>query len=118
MNIYETGLITMNKGKIIVLEGLDGCGKSTQLNILFNNLQSAGKTRLISFPNYESSTGRVVSEYLQGTIPCEGAPEPTQRRDFTLPTDMQATSPIGKTTTKTARLSCPDVIRHLMLYIR
>lgn len=73
MNIYETGLITMNKGKIIVLEGLDGCGKSTQLNILFNNLQSAGKTRLISFPNYESSTGRVVSEYLQGTIPCEGA---------------------------------------------
>ena len=63
----------MNKGKIIVLEGLDGCGKSTQLNILFNNLQSAGKTRLISFPNYESSTGRVVSEYLQGTIPCEGA---------------------------------------------
>ena len=49
----------MNKGKIIVLEGLDGCGKSTQLNILFNNLKSAGKTRLISFPNYESSTGRV-----------------------------------------------------------
>ena len=42
MNIYETGLITMNKGKIIVLEGLDGCGKSTQLNILFNNLKSAG----------------------------------------------------------------------------
>ena len=104
----------MNKGKIIVLEGLDGCGKSTQLNILFNNLQSAGKTRLISFPNYESSTGRVVSEYLQA----RALPEPTQRRDFTLPTDMQATSPIGKTTTKTARLSCPDVIRHLMLYIR
>lgn len=73
MNIYETGLITMNKGKIIVLEGLDGCGKSTQLNILFNNLQSAGKTRLISFPNYESSTGRVVSDYLRGAIPCEGS---------------------------------------------
>ena len=63
----------MNKGKIIVLEGLDGCGKSTQLNILFNSLQSAGKTRLISFPNYESSTGRVVSDYLQGAIPCEGS---------------------------------------------
>lgn len=108
----------MNKGKIIVLEGLDGCGKSTQLNILFNNLQSAGKTRLISFPNYESSTGRVVSEYLQGTIPCEGAAGAYAASGFTLPTDMQATSPIGKTTTKTARLSCPDVIRHLMLYIR
>lgn len=63
----------MNKGKIIVLEGLDGCGKSTQLNILFNSLQSTRKTRLISFPNYESSTGRVVSDYLQGAIPCEGS---------------------------------------------
>lgn len=62
----------MNKGKIIVLEGLDGCGKSTQLDILFKNMQSVRKTRLISFPNYESSTGRVVSDYLKGEIPCEG----------------------------------------------
>lgn len=62
----------MNKGKIIVLEGLDGCGKSTQLDILFKNMQSVRKTRLISFPNYESSTGRVVSDYLKGEIPCKG----------------------------------------------
>ena len=63
----------MNKGKIIVLEGLDGCGKSTQLDILYKKLQSARKTRLISFPNYESSTGRVVSDYLAGAIPCLGS---------------------------------------------
>lgn len=62
----------MNKGRIIVLEGLDGCGKSTQLDILYNELAATRKTRLISFPNYESSTGRVVSDYLKGNIPCEG----------------------------------------------
>lgn len=63
----------MSRGKIIVLEGLDGCGKSTQLSILADSLGSERKARLISFPNYESSTGRVVSDYLAGSIPCEGS---------------------------------------------
>ncbi len=63
----------MNRGKIIVLEGLDGCGKSTQLQILADSLTAEQKTRLISFPNYESSTGRVISDYLAGNIPCEGS---------------------------------------------
>lgn len=62
----------MTKGKIIVLEGLDGCGKSTQLDILYKCMAVVKKTRLISFPNYESSTGRVVSDYLSGKIPCDG----------------------------------------------
>ncbi|MGN1341358.1 MAG: dTMP kinase [Oscillospiraceae bacterium] len=63
----------MNKGKIIVLEGLDGCGKSTQLQLLFDSMSTVRSTRLISFPNYDSSTGRVVSDYLSGKIPCDGA---------------------------------------------
>lgn len=72
MYIYAIGLIKMIKGRIIVLEGLDGCGKSTQLELLSKSLGDNGSVRLISFPNYESSTGRVVSEYLSGKIPCEG----------------------------------------------
>ena len=63
----------MNKGKIIVLEGLDGCGKSTQLNLLYDAVSAKRKARLISFPNYESSTGKVVSDYLAGKIPCDGS---------------------------------------------
>lgn len=63
----------MNKGKIIVLEGLDGSGKSTQLELLFSALREKRPARLISFPNYDSSTGRVVSDYLAGNIPAEGS---------------------------------------------
>lgn len=63
----------MNKGKIIVLEGLDGCGKSTQLELAEKYL-SDNKTdyRAISFPNYNSDSGRIVSGYLKGEIPCNG----------------------------------------------
>lgn len=63
----------MNKGKIIVLEGLDGSGKSTQLELLYSALREKRPARLVSFPNYDSSTGRVVSDYLAGNIPAEGS---------------------------------------------
>lgn len=63
----------MNKGKIIVLEGLDGCGKSTQLQLLADRLAADGvNSHLISFPNYDSPSGKIVSEYLSGDIPCNG----------------------------------------------
>ncbi len=63
----------MSKGKIIVLEGLDGCGKSTQLQLLADWLvDSDVNSRLISFPNYNSDSGRIVSGYLSGEIPCDG----------------------------------------------
>lgn len=63
----------MNKGKIIVLEGLDGCGKSTQLELIVKVLAERGLTvRLVSFPNYESHSGKIIKDYLGGKIPCEG----------------------------------------------
>ncbi len=64
----------MGKGKIIVLEGLDGCGKSTQLELIVEALKKrVPSVRLVSFPNYESHSGRIISDYLGGKIPCEGA---------------------------------------------
>lgn len=56
-----------------MLEGLDGCGKSTQLELIVKALsESSLAVRLVSFPNYESHSGRIVSDYLNGSIPCEG----------------------------------------------
>lgn len=53
----------MNKGKIIVIEGLDGCGKSTQFELLKERFQDF---RFITFPNYKSPSGEIITEYLSG----------------------------------------------------
>lgn len=54
-------------GKLIVLEGLDGSGKSTQLDLLFKNLKDSGKNcKWVSFPNYDSDSSALVKMYLGG----------------------------------------------------
>lgn len=63
----------MIKGKLIVLEGLDGCGKSTQLALAGEFLEKLGVDfRTVSFPNYDSPSGQIISDYLAGKIPCDG----------------------------------------------
>jgi dTMP kinase len=52
-------------GKIIVIEGLDGCGKSTQWELLRTGLTSA-KFEFVTFPDYDSRAGRLISDYLSG----------------------------------------------------
>ncbi|MDO4607844.1 MAG: deoxynucleoside kinase [Clostridia bacterium] len=54
-------------GKLIVIEGLDGSGKSTQLELLPQNLLKKGiKSRTVSFPDYDSDSSALVKMYLGG----------------------------------------------------
>lgn len=54
-------------GKLIVIEGLDGSGKSTQLNLLFKNLKNMGiDCESVSFPDYESQSSALIKMYLNG----------------------------------------------------
>ncbi len=56
-----------NKGKIIVIDGLDGSGKSTQAPLLLEYLKSKGlKVKLISFPDYNEPSSALVKMYLNG----------------------------------------------------
>lgn len=63
----------MKWGKLIVIEGLDGCGKSTQLDLALGYLKEKNvNCRSVSFPNYQALSGKLVQQYLNGEIPCDG----------------------------------------------
>lgn len=58
-----------NKSKIIVLEGLDGSGKSTQFDKLTEYFTNKGvKIKPISFPDYNNPSSTLVKMYLDGEI--------------------------------------------------
>lgn len=59
----------MEKGLLIVIDGLDGTGKQTQSEILYNALTQEGlDVKKISFPVYESPSGQIIKDYLKGNI--------------------------------------------------
>lgn len=54
-------------GKLIVIEGLDGSGKATQAQKLFEKLKEQGKQVIkVSFPDYSSNSSALVKMYLNG----------------------------------------------------
>lgn len=55
------------KGKLIVMEGLDGSGKATQAAQLAEALRATGKKVMqVTYPNYESEASAPVRMYLRG----------------------------------------------------
>jgi len=54
-------------GKLIVIDGTDGSGKQTQMEILENRLKKENiDYKKISFPNYDSPSSSLVKMYLSG----------------------------------------------------
>lgn len=55
-------------GKIITIEGLDGAGKSTQIDLLTGRLRCSGvKHKFIHFPMLDNGFyGKLIAEYLRG----------------------------------------------------
>lgn len=59
-------------GKLIVIEGLDGSGKSTQLDVLTERLTELGvDNKKISFPDYDEPSSTLVKMYLSGEFGSE-----------------------------------------------
>lgn len=64
--IMNSGVLCMNK-KMIVIEGLDGSGKSTQVELLKSKLQDNNiELRQIKLPDYENKSSTLVKMYLNG----------------------------------------------------
>lgn len=67
----------MLRGKLIVVEGGDGAGKSTQLELLVKRIESEGRTvEHLHFPKHESRFGKVVDSYLRGELGSKDALPP------------------------------------------
>ncbi|CAG5159823.1 uncharacterized protein ALTATR162_LOCUS5681 [Alternaria atra] len=57
----------MARGKLIVFEGLDRAGKSTQCETLVEDLQNDGiKVRHMRFPDRTTPIGQMINSYLSG----------------------------------------------------
>jgi dTMP kinase len=57
------------KGIFIVIEGIDAAGKRTQTSILRAWFNSKGlTTRTLSFPAYETTIGREIRKFLDGSV--------------------------------------------------
>lgn len=55
------------KGKLIVLDGTDGAGKTTQTNMLVDTLREEGyDVEIADFPKYGSKSAGPLEEYLDG----------------------------------------------------
>jgi dTMP kinase len=59
--------MTNTHGKLIVVEGIDGSGKRTQVELLVNALWQRGyPVHQTSFPKYESWFGKLIGQFLDG----------------------------------------------------
>lgn len=57
------------KGRLIIIEAGDGCGKATQTKALFDHLKRDGHpVKKVEFPDYESDSSALVKMYLGGSF--------------------------------------------------
>lgn len=62
--------------RLIVIDGVDGSGKETQVKLLANLIAEKGiceKVRTISFPDYKSPSSALVKIYLNGDLASDAA---------------------------------------------
>ena len=55
-------------GKLIVIDGLDGSGKTTQFDIIREKLSGTHSVKAISFPDYDNPSSALVKMYLGGEL--------------------------------------------------
>lgn len=58
-----------NKGKLIVIDGLDGSGKTTQLQKVYDTMKTLDeRVIMISYPDYANESSALIKLYLNGDL--------------------------------------------------
>ena len=58
-----------HKGLYVAIEGVDGSGKSTQIDLLKSYFEEKGEKVLVTYePNYDNVVGKMIQEILQSKI--------------------------------------------------
>ncbi|MDI6778320.1 MAG: hypothetical protein QMD77_03950 [Patescibacteria group bacterium] len=71
------------KGLFVVIDGIDGSGKTTQLNLLVKKLKKEGsKIEKLDFPQYGKKSAALVEEYLNGKYGTAGEVGPYRASVF------------------------------------
>src|ERR1700709_2572532 len=64
-------------GTLLVMEGSDGAGKTTQFNLLAERLKAAGyEVAVFEFPRYDKASSYFVKQYLNGGYGSAGKVSP------------------------------------------
>ena len=58
----------MERGRLIVFEGIDGCGKSTQIQLLADWLETRGRRARVTAEPTDKDTGKMLREALSGMV--------------------------------------------------
>ena len=91
-------------GKMIVFEGTDGSGKSTQFKLLCDRVNREGKSfRQLVFPRYDQPSSALIRMYLGGEFGKNpGDVNPYAASAFTPSTATHPSSRTGGTTIRRA----------------
>ena len=65
----------MNRGRLIAFEGLDGCGKTTQIARLAESLRQAGHDPVVTAEPTDGEYGRRIRAMARGAAPAVPPPE-------------------------------------------
>lgn len=84
MNQHALTTPSLSLGRLIVLEGLDGCGSTTQTRRLTSALQARGRAALPTFEPSNGPIGALIRSVLERRLLLTGGTEPWSGRWSTL----------------------------------